>query len=329
MPKGAKLPDPLVDEHVEAINACWLKHGDVDNEVANACHRANIALDAPAKKLLMKRLLFSAPKFSKYASIGGDARLLDPKRAHKIPQSPSIKYELSQLEDDEFDEFEAEGRLEPTAKRKEIIDWRRKKRGEPPPSATPVALPGRFYAALKPKRQLAASEEDKIQSVLMELAKSHEIEVVYPEMKLRTGAYGKALAHMRREARKRVAAVIKRKKKTQGPHAFAREPALRRYAGFYADELAIYSDADEDRLLEVLSALGIEDEFPGIREEAYDKYRADEPYEMPDWVKAVENRPPSAEGLAADAEQVREALHRMASRRPTWGDLKDRLADVK
>lgn len=71
---------------------------------------------------------------------------------------------------------------------------------------------------------------------------------------------------------------------------------MRRYAGFYADELAIYSDADEDRLLEVLSALGIEDEFPGIREEAYDKYRADEPYEMPDWVKAVENRPPSAEG---------------------------------
>lgn len=326
--RGARLPDPLVEEHVEAINARWLKHGEIDNEVAVACHRANVALDAPAKKQLMKRLLFSEPKFSKFAAIGGDARLLDPKRAHIVPKSPSIKYELHQLDDHEFDQFEAEGRLTPTVRRAEVIDWRRKKRGEPPPSTTPAPLPGRFYVALKPNRQLAQSEEEKIDSVLTEVAERYEMDVVYSEGKLRLGVYEKAEARMRRETKKVVAEAVRFRRKKYGPHAFDSKPELKKYAGLIREECEITTNSDQEEMLAVLTANGREDEFERIRKEAYDEYDVGAPYETPKWVTDVADRLPPKEALAEDAEQIRKTFDAYRKGR-SMAEIKARLNGVK
>jgi hypothetical protein len=157
---------------------------------------------------------------------------------------------------------------------------------------------------MKPRRQLTCSEQTKIDAGLKTLAESFEMEVVYPEMKARSGAWKKAEGEIRRKAKKIVAEHLKRRKKELGPQAFKSRPELRKHAGFLADEVKIEPDADDERILEVLSCIGREDEFERIRDAAFRKFPVDPP--TPEWMDAVADKPPSAAALAEEMEEAAE-----------------------
>jgi hypothetical protein len=308
--QGAMLPDPLVDDHAEAINSCWRRSGETINEVSIACYQANVELDLKAKKQLMKKLLFSAAQFCKFAKIGGDSRLTDPKRQASLPLKMSARYELHQFSDEEFQAFETEGRLTQRLRRADIIGWLRARRGETPKQKARPRLSSSFLVALKPRRQLASTEESSIYEALKALAEKHEMEVVHPEVKPRGGGRDKALAQIRRDVRKLVATEIKSRRTKLGSHAFQSKPELQKHAGFYSDEITIEPNADVDRIREVLSMLDLDDKFESIRDAAYEKYPNDGP-EAPQWMEDVADKPPPREALEADMEVVREQLRGM------------------
>src|SRR5258705_9411654 len=127
--------------------------------------------------------------FCKYAQIGADPRLTAPERRSLLPAKMSAMYELHGFNDDEFQAFEAEGLLTPRLRRADVTRWRSKRRGEPQKSTSGPKLPGIFYAALKPNRQLAQTEVSRVDADLTALAERFEMDVVYPETKPRRGIY--------------------------------------------------------------------------------------------------------------------------------------------
>ena len=207
---------------------------------------------------LSPQLPFGMSSFCKYALIGDDPRLTDPEKRHVLPAKMSAIYELHQLTDDEFPVFEAEGLLTPGLRRADVIRWISKRRGEPQKPTLAPKLPGTFYAALKPNRQLADTEISKIDDDLAALAERFEMEVVYPEAKPRKGIWEKAQGQIRREAKKIVGEYFRRRRKEIGRNKFASRPHLQKYAGFVADDVEIEPDADEDRIFAVLEAIGLE-----------------------------------------------------------------------
>ena len=112
--------------------------------------------------------------------------------------------------------FEAEGLLTPRVRRADVIRWRSKRRGEPQKPTLAPKLPGTFYVALKPNRQLADTEMSKIDDDLAALAERFEMDVVYPEDKPRNGIWEKAQSQIRREAKKIVDEHFKRRRKRDG-----------------------------------------------------------------------------------------------------------------
>ena len=156
-----------------------------------------------------------------------------------------------------------------------VIRWKSKRRGEPQKPTLAPKLPGTFYVALKPNRQLASSRSARLTMTLLPLAERFEMDVVYPEAKPRKGIWEKAQGQIQREAKKIVAEHFKRRRKENGPYKFASKPHLQKYAGFVADDVEIEPDADEDRIFAVLGAIGLGDEFEPIRNAAYDEYGLD------------------------------------------------------
>jgi hypothetical protein len=319
----------LLNDHVVRISECWKKSTDSIVELSLACCKANKELNSRSKKQLVTQLPFCGATFCKYAQIGNDPRLTDPERRHLLPAKMSALYELHQFADDEFQALEAEGLLTPRLRRADVTRWVKNRRGESQKSASGLKLPGGFYAALKPNRQLASTESSKVDAALTELAERFEMDVVYPETKPRCGASEKALRQMRQAAKKIVAEENHRRRKQAGPEKFKNRPELRKYAGFFADEVKIEPGADSERILEVLTTLGREDEFEAIRIAAYNEHQPDESFDAPAWMDTVADRPPPAAALAADMEEVKEQLQAIARTKPSLEQMKGRLAGVK
>jgi hypothetical protein len=260
-------------------------------------------------------LPFNASTFYKYAKIGADNRLIDPRRRHLWPAKMPPMYELHRMTDEELQAFEGDGLWTAGLRRVDVIRWKANRSGP--------RLSGAFYAALRPKRSLAQTEMDKIDASLAALAELFELYVVYPEGKPGNDNWEKAISHMRRKTKQIVTEHIKQLKKN-GRRIF--RPELRKYAGFHVDEVTIEHDADEERILEVLTTIGREDEFDGIRMAAFDEYPIEGP-DGPEWmVKLADKQPPEA-ALAADFEAFRQQWED-AKPKPI-GKMKDRFKGIK
>jgi hypothetical protein len=260
-------------------------------------------------------LPFNATTFYQYAKIGADHRLMNPERRHLWPAKMRPMYELHRMTDDEFQAFEAAGLWTAGLRRVDVIRWKANRSGP--------ELSGAFYAALRPKRSLADTEMSRIDSALSDLAGLFELDVVHPKSKLENDNWGKAISHMRRKAKQIVAEHVKQLKKN-GWRAF--RPELRKCAGFYADEVAIEHDADEERILEVLTTIGREDEFDGIKRAAFDEYPVDGP-DAPEWLATVADKPPPQTALAADIEELRQ--HWEDAKPKPIKKMKDRFKGIK
>jgi hypothetical protein len=295
MAEHAQQPPVLpFEQHANNINACHAAPIDRVRETSIACCKANAAIRSPVtRKRLFALLPFNATTFYQYAKIGADPRLMDPERRHLWPAKMRPMYELHQMSDDELQAFEAAGLWTSGLRQVHIKRWKTSRSGP--------ALSGAFYAALRPKRSLADTEMSRIDAALSEIAEVFEMDVVYPESKTENCNWEKAIDQMRRKAKQVVAEHIKQLKKN-GRRAL--QPELRRYAGFYADEVAIEHDADEERILEVLTTIGREDELEGIRTAAFEEFPIDGP-DAPEWMATVADKPPPLEALAADEAEIK------------------------
>jgi hypothetical protein len=91
----------------------------------DACALANADWSNTAKPDLLKQLPFSPAKFSKYAQIGADERLKDPRRRELLPPKYSIIYEVHLLNDEELESLESAGKLTQSLRRAEVISFRK------------------------------------------------------------------------------------------------------------------------------------------------------------------------------------------------------------
>jgi hypothetical protein len=162
---------------------------------------------------------------------------------------------------------------------------------------------------------------EKVDAALAALAELFEMDVVYPEDKPGNDNWGKAISHMRRKAKQIVTEHIRRRKKCR-----TFRTGLRKYAGFLVDEVTIEHDADEERILEVLTTIGREDEFEAIRSAAFDKYPVEGPA-GPEWMTMVADRPPPEAASAWDFEELRQQWEE-AKPKPI-GKMKDRFKGFK
>jgi hypothetical protein len=119
-------------EHLCRIRGALHKGSESIREVGIACYEADVALDSYQVRLLIKDLGFSRATFSKYVAIGRDKRLHDdPKISHLFPAKFSVIYELTQLDDDRFNELVSTGGLTQSLKREQLIRWRKGSAGAP------------------------------------------------------------------------------------------------------------------------------------------------------------------------------------------------------
>jgi hypothetical protein len=311
-----QTPSLPFEEHADNINACYVAPVDSVRKTSIACCEANAAIRSPvARKRLLAILPFNATTFYRYAKIGADQRLMDPGRRHLWTAKMRPMYELHRMTDEEFEAFEAEARWTARLRSVDVIRWKRERLGP--------ELSGAFYAALRPKRSLAVTEMSRADAALSTLAEQLEMDVVYPNLKSNIGSHDKVIRLMRSKARKVVTEDMKQRRKKPGIRLL--KPELRKYAGFLADEVEIEADADEERILEVLTALGRVDEFETIRKEAYENF-PDGP-DGPEWMETVSDKPPPPAALAADEEEIRQQLKYLKPR--SAADRKKILANVK
>lgn len=273
-----------------------------------ACAAANRAWHTePTKRENLKQLkdLFSRPKFSKYAQIGADKRLNDPRLRELLPPKYSIIYAVTLLKDDELESFKRD-REEKRGQHfgRTYVERFRKCPGEKPQHRE-VKLPDVFCAAVKPKRQLTGTELDNLHRELSNLALKYDLEVVQPADQPLLGENEKILRFMRKETRKYVQEQIKLRKAKLGPGAPKNKALLLKRLGFLAEEIELDADADEERLQAVLETLGSGDQFGLIRQAAYDQYPCEQQAKTPRWLEAVADKPPTFAALAAEVAEIK------------------------
>jgi hypothetical protein len=296
-------------------------------EAFAAANRAWHAEPTKREKLKQLKDLFPPSEFSKYAQIGADERLKDPRLRELLPPKYSIICEVKLLSDEELDSFKRD-REERRGQRlgRRYVQRFRKSAAEKARHRE-VKLPDVFCAAVRLRRQLTDTELDNFHGELSKLALKYDLEVVQPADQPLLGEYEKALRFMRREAKKFVQEQIKLRKAKLGPGAPRKKALLLKRLGFPAEEVEIGTDADEERIQAVLETLGSGDQFGLIRKAAYERFPCEQQFKTPRWLEAVADEPPTFEALLAEAAEIKAPP--ISSFGTITGDMKKAFEDFK
>lgn len=304
-----------VGDHCSNILEAWFRGVPSILDTGRACYDADKALHPDQKKQLLKALPFSKSTFSKYVGIGATAWLYDPKVQNQLPPKFSVIYLLSLLKKHDFDSFLDEGLLSPRLKRTDVERWTKRRSVAPSPPEGAVRLSSVFYAAFQPTRQLANGEHEEFSALAEAMANKFGMRVVYPVDKPNT-EWDRAVAYVRREVKRIVRLEIEKRFKKYGAATFRRNPTLRKYAGLYSDEVEIAPDADLERLEEVLSVFGREEEIHSLWELASGMFDTASLTAPPQWMKHCDDPPPKSalnDDLAESAEQLRSSQRQTIS----------------
>lgn len=139
---------PVIDDFVIRIRDRWHRSIESILEVAELCATAMKTLMPHEYDLLRDRLPFGPNVFLKLAKVGTCKRFEDPAVRDGLPASYSTLYELTILNDAQFEAIKTDNVLTPDLKREQLKNW---VRSNAPPSSKPyskgtwVAI--RFYDA--------------------------------------------------------------------------------------------------------------------------------------------------------------------------------------
>ncbi len=316
-----------IGNHCSNILEAWFRGVPSILDTGRACWDADNALGPSKKKLLLKELPFSKSTFSKYVGIGATEWLHDAKVQNVLPPKFSVIYLLSNLKKDEFDLLADEGLLTPRLKRTDLERWIKNRSAAPSPPKGEVRLPSQFYAAFQPTRQLANCEHENFSALAEALGDKFGMRLVYPRDKPNL-EWDRAVAYVRAEVKKIVRLELEKRFKKYGGATFKKKPTLRKYAGLYSDEVEIAADADLDRLTEVLSVFGREEEIHSLWQLACETFDTDSPILTPQWMKHLDDKPPPKSALMEDLAEAAEHL-RQFGRDMTFDKLREKSRDFK
>lgn len=116
------------DDFEKAIRSCFDEADSLTQQRVKACLQIGLLCAQWASRSsrheICKRLGMTPPELSKYISIGNDRRLQNERYLPHLPASYSILYEISQLDDDDFDAAIESNAIHPDVERMEIIALR-------------------------------------------------------------------------------------------------------------------------------------------------------------------------------------------------------------
>jgi hypothetical protein len=130
-------PTLKIEEYRRRINSsCRKTMSDMFEVAALCCEAARSLSTSEVKKLLKSELMIDRSTFWKYVKIGNDQRI--PDISAKLPPSPSIVYEVTQLDDEQLRKAVDTNVLHPKVRRSEIAALRKQSRkgGEDAPDQT-------------------------------------------------------------------------------------------------------------------------------------------------------------------------------------------------
>ena len=120
-----------IQDYKKQITENWQKSLESVMKVANLLVGAKQELDKKEWYYLINELPFTKSTTSKLLCIGKDKRIVDPENLAILPFSYATLYEISLLSDDEFSEVKKQGILSDKVQRKDITEFKNKKRGIP------------------------------------------------------------------------------------------------------------------------------------------------------------------------------------------------------
>lgn len=305
-------------DHLGLIGEAYERLKEKFWDVGPACANAYDAVPIHQRKEFISRLPFSRSNYSKWIAIGKSTPDLDKRMREIIPPRLSVAYEFVQLTPVERVKF-IEGRAvkSPPLQRDEIVRWKKKNRPGPsiedelkavrkPKSRVKADLmvPGRFYGALKPKRNLTSSEMEALDKRLNEIAKEYDLELAFPPIPPGKDTTTEVHAYMRKNINKMIRDTL-----TARAEAF---PARKKSLMALATDLRIWPDDDEQRMRDSLDEIDQAHEFDRIRSEAYKAHPMEEPGQ-PEWVDAVENKSHSTSLHEEEVEEIRKTISQTSS----------------
>lgn len=269
----SKKNDP-VTAYVASITAAWTKSVDAILAVASSCAKADAELSAGDKAKLIAALPFKAPTFSKLVQIGNDTRLPDIR--HLLSASYSSIYAVTQLSTVQLKQGIAKGEIHPGSRREDIEALRGKTFRhskatlpidlEPKVTLASSAVSWSTFAELRISSDFPSESRSPMERDLLEVAERYGAKLVrrYTPHERAELEYTNSMTdfiarwehHGRVLVRKRIRELKKTFKASKKPWAFASDET-------HVDPRAGWSDLEE-----VLSIVGLEDEFDAIRAKA-------------------------------------------------------------
>ena len=263
------LRQGVIDKYLKEISAGCYETTRSILAVAKTCADANAQLHADEKRELLHELPFGASVFSKLAKIGADPRLKKQAVAKLLPPNYSTIYEVSHLSDTRLADAVRGKILTPQASRAQIVSFVQNQNGGEERQDMGADSHKALLAEIRLPKDISKPQVAKIVRWLQNLNEESPGSVIFGSdlpayerqlNRLQT-LMGKrekmVVSKMRSQLRKRISGM--RKDKTRG-HKW----------GYNADETDLNVPVNElpERILEVLSTLGLETDYDAIYREA-------------------------------------------------------------
>lgn len=260
---------PTVTTFVTGIRENWTKATNAILEVAELCAKANRELNKAEKKELLKQLPFSPAAFSKLVKIGDDERLKRTDVAVCLPPNYSIIYELTALSLEDLEIGIDRGIIRPSMSRTQALELRDPtKRGpllesEVGREAHNTSFIGGLWAHATLADEAAAELEVEIGPICEKFG------VVLIKPRDAGGLIGQIYIQsvdkkLKKLANERIKQVLKVR---TGLKKFSWS-AVQKKTGYTSDEVEIQPDFTWEDVRNALDAVGIGDEFEGLRDQA-------------------------------------------------------------
>lgn len=246
-------PIDMFADYVARIRSHWQKASQSILIVARLCVEADASLHAGVRPSFIKNLPFCRSTHSKLLKIGKHERFKNTDFTVQLPPSFSVIYGIACLSLTKFDAAVSEGVISPKLTRANLERWKRGK----PMCAEPSACDSVLYARIYASTGLNDQAEAALRLTLIAMIDAETIDVDWVQNERANIKFVKEMQRcLVRSVRGRVSTLQKKLGKK----------FKERWQ--YPEELKVEKDATHEKLQEVLSLIGLEDEWERILRDA-------------------------------------------------------------
>ena len=140
-------------------------------ELAKLCAQKDDRFENPKETL--KRIGFSAAKFSKYVQIGRCTRFDDPSVRPLLPSEFTVLYALSQLSDEQWKKALDEKLISPTVTRSAVDRFRRG-----PLPKKPRTLPAWLFLGISADKDMTPAHRSRLEEAILKICEQEGAELI-------------------------------------------------------------------------------------------------------------------------------------------------------